>query len=133
MQVSAIKRIDHFYSSCFDFIKKSHHFFLCYLPKESKKGIQCKSGFMVGFGEKRNDINNLIDDLAAVECDFLTIGQYLQPTRAHWPVQSYYSPEEFGQFEKWALEKGFKKVESGPLVRSSYHAKLTFKGGSSQD
>ena len=100
--------------------------------KENKKGIRCKSGFMVGFGEKHNDINNLIDDLAVVECDFLTIGQYLQPTRAHWPVQSYYSPEEFGQFKKWALEKGFKKVESGPLVRSSYHAKLTFKGGSSQ-
>jgi lipoic acid synthetase len=101
--------------------------------KESKKGVPCKSGFMVGFGEKHNDINNIIDDLAAVKCDFLTIGQYLQPTRAHWPVQSYYSPEEFGQFKKWALEKGFKKVESGPLVRSSYHAKLTFKGGSSQD
>jgi lipoic acid synthetase len=101
--------------------------------KENKKGIRCKSGFMVGFGEKFNDINNIIDDLAAVECDFLTIGQYLQPTRAHWSVQSYYSPEEFGVFKKWAYEKGFKKVESGPLVRSSYHAKLTFKADSSKD
>jgi len=90
--------------------------------KENKKGIRCKSGFMIGFGEKINDINKLIYDLAAVECDFLTIGQYLQPTRAHWPVQCYYSPEAFGVFKKRADEKGFKKVESGPLVRSSYHA-----------
>ena len=90
--------------------------------KENKKGIRCKSGFMIGFGEKINDINKLIYDLAAVECDFLTIGQYLQPTRTHWPVQNYYSPEEFEVFKKRAYENGFKKVESGPLVRSSYHA-----------
>jgi len=90
--------------------------------KEGGEGIRSKSGFMIGFGENQNDISNLIDDLAAVDCDFLTIGQYLQPTRDHWPVRRYYSPEEFGVFKKRAYEKGFKKVESGPLVRSSYHA-----------
>ncbi|MCX5834079.1 MAG: lipoyl synthase [Deltaproteobacteria bacterium] len=101
--------------------------------KESKKGIRSKSGFMVGYGEKLNEIKDLIDDLAAVDCDFLTIGQYLQPTRDHWPVQHYYSPEEFGEFTKWALEKGFKGVASGPLVRSSYHAALSFEAGILKD
>lgn len=90
--------------------------------KEGGKGIRSKSGFMIGFGENINDINSLIDDLAAVDCDFLTVGQYLQPTRDHWPVRRYYSPEEFGVFKKRAHDKGFKKVVSGPLVRSSYHA-----------
>jgi len=90
--------------------------------KERGKGIRSKSGFMIGLGENTSDINNLIYDLAAVDCDFLTIGQYLQPTRDHWPVQRYYSPEEFVDFAETAYQKGFKKVESGPLVRSSYHA-----------
>jgi len=90
--------------------------------KEDKNGIRSKSGFMVGFGEKPNDIRHLIDDLAAVECDFLTIGQYLQPTRDHWPVQKFYSPEEFDEFQRFALQRGFQSVQSGPLVRSSYNA-----------
>lgn len=90
--------------------------------KECQLGIRTKSGFMVGFGENKDDIENLIDDLALVRCDFLTIGQYLQPTRDHWPVHRYYTPEEFESFAAIAYRKGFRKVESGPLVRSSYHA-----------
>ena len=90
--------------------------------KECQRGIRTKSGFMVGFGENTNDIENLINDLALVRCDFLTIGQYLQPTRGHWPVHRYYTPEEFESFAETAYRKGFKKVESGPLVRSSYRA-----------
>jgi lipoic acid synthetase len=77
---------------------------------------------MVGFGENCGDIKSLIDDLASVGCNNLTIGQYLQPTRDHWPVKRYYSPEEFDQFAEMAYRNGFKRVESGPLVRSSYHA-----------
>jgi len=81
-----------------------------------------KSGFMVGFGEKREDILHLIDDLSSVSCERLTIGQYQQPTLKHWPVAKYYHPDEFAEFKEIAYQKGFKYVESGPLVRSSYHA-----------
>jgi lipoyl synthase len=81
-----------------------------------------KSGFMVGFGEKSEDILRLIDDLACVSCSRLTIGQYQQPTRRHWPVVKYYHPNEFAEFKETAYKKGFQYVEAGPLVRSSYHA-----------
>jgi lipoic acid synthetase len=81
-----------------------------------------KSGFMVGFGEKHDDILRLIDDLSSVSCQRLTIGQYQQPTLKHWPVAKYYHPDEFAEFKEIAYQKGFKYVETGPLVRSSYHA-----------
>jgi lipoic acid synthetase len=81
-----------------------------------------KSGFMVGFGEGREDILQLIDDLATVSCARLTIGQYQQSTLKHWPVAKYYHPDEFAEFKKIAYQKGFQYVEAGPLVRSSYHA-----------
>jgi lipoyl synthase len=81
-----------------------------------------KSGFMVGFGESREDILHLIDDLAAVSCARLTIGQYQRPTLQHWPVAKYYHPDEFTEFKEIAYQKGFHYVEAGPLVRSSYHA-----------
>lgn len=90
--------------------------------KESGYGIRSKSGFMVGLGEETRDIKSLIDDLSSVGCDFLTIGQYLQPSLNHWPVHKYYAPEEFEQFAELAYRSGFKRVESGPLVRSSYNA-----------
>jgi lipoic acid synthetase len=81
-----------------------------------------KSGFMVGFGEKRDDVLRLMDDLASVSCERLTIGQYQQPTLKHWPVAKYYHPDEFAEFKEIAYQKSFKYVESGPLGRSSYHA-----------
>ncbi|MEE9912238.1 MAG: lipoyl synthase [Deltaproteobacteria bacterium] len=81
-----------------------------------------KSGFMVGFGEHKDDILRLMDDLASVNCARLTIGQYQQPTRRHWPVAKYYHPDEFSEFREIACSRGFQYVESGPLVRSSYHA-----------
>ncbi len=84
--------------------------------------IISKSGFMVGFGEKRADILRLIDDLLAASCSRLTIGQYQQPTLKHWPVAKYYHPEEFAELKEIAYQQGFQYVESGPLVRSSYHA-----------
>ena len=84
--------------------------------------VVSKSGFMVGFGEEKDDILRLIDDLSSVSCERLTIGQYQQPTLKHWPVAKYYHPDEFTQLKEIAYQKGFKYVESGPLVRSSYHA-----------
>jgi lipoyl synthase len=81
-----------------------------------------KSGFMIGFGEKNDDILRLIDDLTAVSCARLTIGQYQQPTLQHWPVAKYYHPDEFDLLKEIAYRQGFRHVEAGPLVRSSYHA-----------
>jgi lipoyl synthase len=94
------------------------------LQEISSSSIVSKSGFMIGFGESREDIVQLIDDLAATSCARLTIGQYQQPTLKHWPVAKYYHPDEFMEFKEIAYQKGFQYVESGPLVRSSYHASL---------
>jgi lipoic acid synthetase len=88
----------------------------------SSSSVISKSGFMIGFGESREDILQLIDDLASVSCARLTIGQYQQPTLKHWPVAKYYHPDEFAEFKEIAYQKGFQHVEAGPLVRSSYHA-----------
>ncbi len=88
----------------------------------AETSVITKSGFMVGFGESRDDILRLIDDLASVSCARLTIGQYQQPSRKHWPVAKYYHPDEFAELKEIAYQKGFEHVESGPLVRSSYHA-----------
>jgi lipoic acid synthetase len=90
-------------------------------PGTEKKTVS-KSGFMVGFGEKREDILRLLEDLVAAKCERLTIGQYQQPTRNHWPVMKYYHPDEFKEMKEVACAMGFRHVESGPLVRSSYHA-----------
>ena len=87
-----------------------------------EKGMTTKSGLMVGIGETEAEIYETMDDLRAVNCEILTIGQYLQPSKAHLPVARYVEPEEFARYKKAGLEKGFKVVESGPLVRSSYHA-----------
>jgi lipoic acid synthetase len=92
------------------------------LRKYSNKKIVIKSGFMVGFGEKWSDIMVLLHDLARVHCEMVTIGQYQQPTRNHWPVMKYYHPDEFEMMKGMAHELGMKHVEAGPLVRSSYHA-----------
>lgn len=86
------------------------------------KGLATKSGIMVGIGEKNSEVLDLMDDLREYSCDILTIGQYLQPTKEHLPVDRYVTPEEFAWFKEEGMKKGFKAVESGPLVRSSYHA-----------
>ncbi|MBN2516733.1 MAG: lipoyl synthase [Deltaproteobacteria bacterium] len=90
--------------------------------KDRKKTVVTKSGFMIGLGEEWNDILALMKDLADVECDRLTIGQYQQPTLNHWPVHKYYHPGEFDDLKQIAEQMGFQSVEAGPLVRSSYHA-----------
>ena len=81
-----------------------------------------KSGLMVGLGEKRNEVHQVMDDLRAADVDFLTIGQYLQPTPKHYPVKEFVTPEDFASYEKAASGKGFLLVSSTPLTRSSYHA-----------
>jgi lipoyl synthase len=84
--------------------------------------IRTKSGVMVGLGESVDEIVGVMADLRSAECDILTIGQYLSPTRFHFPVARYYSPDEFEELGREGLRLGFRHVESGPLVRSSYHA-----------
>ena len=85
-------------------------------------GITAKTGFMLGLGETHDEILETMDDILATGCQRLTLGQYLQPTVEHLPVKAYIIPEMFAEYKRIALEKGFKHVVSGPLVRSSYHA-----------
>lgn len=85
-------------------------------------GITAKSGIMVGLGETPAEIEELMDDLRDAGCQIMTIGQYLQPSRRHYPVAEYITPDQFKRYEEMGMKKGFTQVESGPLVRSSYHA-----------
>ena len=85
-------------------------------------GITAKTGFMLGLGETHDEILETMDDILSTGCQRLTLGQYLQPTAEHLPVKAYITPERFAEYKRIALEKGFKHVVSGPLVRSSYHA-----------
>ncbi len=90
--------------------------------KEINPYMPSKSGMMVGLGETKSELLETMADLRAVDCDLLTIGQYLRPSRRHHPIIRFYRPEEFEELEQAGLEMGFKYVASGPLVRSSYHA-----------
>jgi lipoic acid synthetase len=90
--------------------------------KEIEPSMFTKSGLMVGLGESREEIMQVMDDLRAAEVDFLTIGQYLQPTRKHAPVERFVPPDEFKALEAIARAKGFLMVSASPLTRSSYHA-----------
>jgi lipoyl synthase len=90
--------------------------------KRFTSGIVSKTGIMVGLGETTDELLQVFRDLAAEKIDILTIGQYLRPSRDHAPMTRYYTPDEFGFLKDEALKMGFRHVESGPLVRSSYHA-----------
>jgi len=96
------------------------------LKRSKELGTITKSGLMVGLGERSGDILRTLTDLRNVSCDLLTIGQYLQPTKQNAPIQKYYTPKEFEDLRELALDLGFNKVESGPLVRSSYRAHKMF-------
>ena len=89
--------------------------------------IPVKSGLMVGLGESRQELEAAMAALAAHGCSLLTVGQYLQPTRNHWPVHRYLTPDEFQEIQGAGLKIGFAHVEAGPLVRSSYHAEEQYK------
>ncbi len=87
-----------------------------------EKGLRTKSGIMVGIGETKEEVFGIMDDLRSYGCDIMTIGQYLQPTKEHLPVARYVTPAEFREYKEYGKKIGFLAVESGPLVRSSYHA-----------
>lgn len=92
------------------------------LKRLDEAGVKTKSGIMLGLGETDEEIFEALDDLAFVNCDVVTLGQYLQPTPKHLPVARFVHPDDFKRYKEYALNKGFRFVESGPLVRSSYHA-----------
>lgn len=92
------------------------------LMRLKKGGMKTKSGVMLGLGETETEIIETIDDLSAIQVDILTIGQYLQPTSNHLKIHAFIPPQKFDEYREYALTKGFRFVESGPLVRSSYHA-----------
>jgi lipoyl synthase len=92
------------------------------LQRAKRRGFVTKSGLMVGLGEEWDELRQVMQDLCAVHCDILTIGQYLQPSRQHLPVLRFYTPAEFQRLRQEGLTLGFRHVEAGPLVRSSYHA-----------
>ena len=88
----------------------------------SRSGIRSKSGIMLGLGEREEEILETMDDLLNAGCEVMTIGQYLQPSRQHYPVKEYIHPDKFEEYRRIGKEKGFRHIESHPLVRSSYHA-----------
>ena len=95
--------------------------------KKFNKKVFTKSGIMVGLGETKDEVIQVMDDLRSAEVDFITIGQYLQPSAKHHPLDRYYHPDEFKEFENIAKTKGFLLVSSSPLTRSSYHADEDFR------
>lgn len=88
----------------------------------AKRGVRSKSGIMLGLGETREEILDTMDDLLAVGCEVMTIGQYLQPSAQHYEVKDYVHPDTFAEYGRIGKEKGFRHIESSPMVRSSYHA-----------
>ncbi len=92
------------------------------LARAKQRGMKTKSGLILGMGETLDEAREVMRDLRAVDCDIITIGQYLQPTREHLPVARFYDPSEFARLKEEGLAMGFSHVEAGPLVRSSYHA-----------
>ncbi|NPA58460.1 MAG: lipoyl synthase [Aquificae bacterium] len=96
--------------------------------KEIDREITSKSGIMVGMGESMEEVVGVMEDLVSVGCEIFTAGQYLQPSKNHYPVKKYYTLEEFKEIERTGYSLGFKKVFSGTLVRSSFHAEDLFKG-----
>ncbi|MGV3636569.1 MAG: lipoyl synthase [Flavobacteriales bacterium] len=92
------------------------------LMRAKRAGLRTKSGIMLGLGETDQEVEESMDDLRSVGVDILTLGQYLQPTKKHLPVAEFIHPDRFARFKEVGMAKGFRFVESGPLVRSSYHA-----------
>lgn len=106
------------YQQTLDLLRRAHEWRV-----ENFPGMLTKSGIMVGLGESSEEVEKTIADIRAQKTDVLTVGQYMRPTMKHLPVERYWSPEEFSNLRDFALSLGFRFVEAGPLVRSSYHAK----------
>jgi len=115
--IETVKRLYHFVRPQADYERT-----LELINRSKEKGFVTKSGFMVGIGETDEEIFKLMKDMRASGCDIVTIGQYLRPTKNHLPVQRFVHPDRFKEYKKFGLNLGFRHVESGPLVRSSYHA-----------
>ena len=94
---------------------------------EYDSALPTKSGLMLGLGEEQTEVENTLEDLRAAGCRILTLGQYLQPSKNHLPVERFIPPEEFEAWRKKAIKIGFTEVASGPFVRSSYHAKELYQ------
>ena len=94
------------------------------LDRAKHAGMVTKSGLMLGLGETNEEVLKVLSDLRAVSCDIVTLGQYLQPTKGHLPVDRFVHPEEFAMLKERGIAMGFRHMESGPLVRSSYHAAM---------
>ena len=94
------------------------------LDRAKRRGFNTKTGIMVGLGEREEEVLQTMKDICEVSCDILTIGQYLQPTKQHLSVERFVHPDEFALYKKVGKELGFQHVESGPFVRSSYHAAM---------
>ncbi|HQU09063.1 MAG: lipoyl synthase, partial [Verrucomicrobia bacterium 21-51-4] len=92
------------------------------LDYSKKRGFVTKSSLMLGLGEQEDELKQALQDLRKVDCNILTLGQYLQPSPKHAPIERWVTPEEFAFWKQYGLSIGFGVVESGPLVRSSYHA-----------
>ena len=108
-------RPDARYEQSLELLRRAH-------ARKSAQPLLTKSGLMVGLGETTEELLQTFRDIAETGCDILTVGQYLSPTPRHIPIERYYSPEEFDQLKSKAIGMGFRYVEAGPLVRSSYHA-----------
>ena len=116
--VETVPRLYHVRSGA-DYLRSLEVLRLC---GELAPRIPVKSGIMLGMGERLDEVEQVLGDLRAVGCAYLSIGQYLAPSRRHYPVQAYIRPELFEHLRETALSLGFAHVESGPYVRSSYHA-----------
>src|SRR5262249_5635177 len=108
-------RPDAKYDQSLELLRRAHAF-------KDQQPMLTKSGLMVGLGESRNELLETFQNIADTGCDILTVGQYLSPTPKHIPIERYYTPEEFSDLKTEAMRMGFRYVEAGPLVRSSYHA-----------
>jgi lipoic acid synthetase len=107
-----------------------HHRSFELLKRTAARGVVSKTGMMLGLGEETDEVLDLLTTLHDIGCSLLTLGQYLQPGRGHFPVAKYYRPEEFDRIRDQALRIGFRQVSAGPLVRSSYHAGRDFRNRS---
>ncbi|MEJ2056198.1 MAG: lipoyl synthase, partial [Calditrichaceae bacterium] len=103
-------------------VQAKYHRSLSILKHAKERDFITKSGIMVGVGETYDEIYQTLKDLRAIDCNILTVGQYLPPTKQHYPMERFYHPDEFAEIKEKALAMGFIHVESGPMVRSSYHA-----------
>jgi lipoic acid synthetase len=112
--------------------RAKYHVSLSVVGHIAQKGFIAKSGIMLGLSEAREEVLKTMDDLLSVGCKAITIGQYLQPRTGNLSVEGYITPEQFEEYRQIALQKGFAFAESGPLVRSSYHAEEAIKNGQSK-